>query len=498
MLNPESLQPKALPFTVPEPAIARHPGLITAPRELRRWADSLPLGNPPHAAQLLLQQLRLLIRDPDPGGRLGALLEVYERPSERLLEIVSERMDNNPDRAMPLDQLEDALLQLLSELAYGQLRIANDVLAAGKQPTTALLYHALDLLDTAHNVARLHYCERDSARWQQMLGVYLHAQAQQVDADIVDIPPRRHGGPTNIRGLFFRALIIGLCDPHHHLPGDILAWHRWIGGNTDHLGIAQLPQGAFSIPIDTSGELDALAGARRGRPGPDTRYLVAEDFLRALRDDADAPAGLYDALSGLIKGRKSPDQRKSPRQPRNHPFHLLFGLRDAHARLQELTAGGAPIGEGSTAAALQVNHSRDGAAFHLQRPLQTPLGVGDIVLAEADSGRPGGAPVGFVGRIQRVVAGASGRIEIGVEKLGGRLIPVTLSGGAAERARGDCYGLLQQDPNDNRFRLLAIRNVYRNGDSVTAESINARYTLRMGDVLSATRRIAYVDVDVVD
>ena len=70
--------------------------------------------------------------------------------------------------------------------------------------------------------------------------------------------------PTHIDGLFFRALIIGLCDPHHQRPGDILAWHRWIGGHTDTLKLSVLSQGAFSIPIDTSGDLAPLTGARRG------------------------------------------------------------------------------------------------------------------------------------------------------------------------------------------------------------------------------------------
>ena len=499
MVNPQSTPPKLTPFPLPEPAIARHPGAMLAPRELRAWTESLPLGNPPRAAQLVLHQLRLLVRDPDPGSRLPPLLALYQAPIDRLLEIVEERMEKNQDLAIPLDNLEQALLDVLTELAYGQLRIANDQLLAGKPPDPALLYHAMERLDTAHNVERLHYHRRDAASWRLMTEIFLHADARGIGATPVDTAARRHGAPTHIDGLFFRALIIGLCDPHHQRPGDILAWHRWIGGHTDTLKLGVLPQGAFSIPIDTSGDLAPLTGARRGKPGPDMRYLLAEEFLRNLHEDENAPGGLYKALSDLIKGRKTAEQRTSPRQPRNHPFGLLYGLRQVHTRLGELTSG-LPVAEPGHGqiACVQINQSKTGAAFRLQGPLNPPLGIGETILAEASNPKPGGAPIGFIGRIQRLVADSDGVIEIGVEKLVGGLMPVTLSGGAAERARGDTYALLQHSPESNHLLLLAIRNVYREGDTVIAEGVNSRYTLRMHKLQQTTRRVAYIEVEVVD
>lgn len=499
MVNPHSSQPKFTLFRVPEPAIARHPGVILAPRELRSWTESLPLGNPPRAAQLILQQLRLLVRDPDPGNKFAALLALYDEPIERLLEIVTDRLGESTDQAMPLDQLEHALVDLLTEFANGRLRAANNLLLAGKRPGAALLYRAFDLLDTAHTIECLRYSGLNDAHWRPMLEIYLHAEAQGIDGERVDTPPRRRGHPEDIRGLLFRTLIIGLCDPYQQRPGDILAWHEWTGTHCDSLALSILPQGAFSIPVDTSGDLAPLTGARRGKPGPDMRYLVAEDFLRLLREDDTAPRGLYDAISGLIKGRKSPDQRKSPRQPRNHPFRILWGLRQVHARLGELTSGETGALElGSPAPCLQINQSKGGAAFHLQGPLPSPLAIGETVLAEADNPKPGGAPIGFIGRIQRLVSEDSGRIEIGVEKLAGRLVPLTLSGGAAERTRGDTHALLQQHPDGQRYTLLAVRNLFREGDTVIGESINAHYNLRMRSIAAGTRQTAYIDVESLD
>ena len=143
MVDPQAIQPNLVPFRIAEPSVASHPGVILTPRELRSWAESLPLGNPPRAAQLILQQLRLLVRDPDPGAKLAALLALYEESINRLLEIVTDRLQRTDDQAVPLDQLELALVDLLSELAHGQLRVANDQIAHGKPPPAVLLYQAL-------------------------------------------------------------------------------------------------------------------------------------------------------------------------------------------------------------------------------------------------------------------------------------------------------------------------------------------------------------------
>ncbi|MCP5431195.1 MAG: hypothetical protein H6962_14040 [Chromatiaceae bacterium] len=42
-------------------------------------------------------------------------------------------MQGNPDSAVPLDQLEYQLVELLVELAHGYLRLANELLRGGKR-----------------------------------------------------------------------------------------------------------------------------------------------------------------------------------------------------------------------------------------------------------------------------------------------------------------------------------------------------------------------------
>jgi len=497
MVKAPSSQPNPDLFDIPAAAVARHPGAMLAARALRRWVDGLPLGNPPKAAQMLLQQLRLLVRDPDPGSRFDSLLQIYATPVGQLFDIVDERLRDSSDSAMPLDQLEYALIELLTELAFGHLRLANDLLEKGKNPPTETLYQAMRLLDGAQTVERLHYCRLVPESWRLVTQIYRHAEARETAHSPVDRGLRRAGDPATIEGLFFRTLIISLCDPHQHRPQDILRWHDWTGPHTHLVGMGILPQGPFAIPVDTSGELAPLTSARRGRPGPEMRYLAIESFLQQLEADHEGPKGLLQALHDLITGRKSSEQRQSPRQPRNHPYSLLRGLRDVHARLETLTRGGEPGSQGPVAVACrQVNQSRTGAAFQLTAAVTPPLSVDDLVLAEAAETPAGGASVGFAGRIRRLVTLDDQTIEIGVEKLQGRLIPVEIGGTTAERLRGNIQALLQHVVENDRYVLIATRNLFRRGDTVTVKGAHADFTLRMKELLAVVHHTAYIAVEI--
>ncbi|MCG6966202.1 MAG: hypothetical protein LJE59_06810 [Chromatiaceae bacterium] len=470
---------------------------MLAPRALRQWIDALPLGNPPRAAQMLLQQLRLLVRDPQPGARLGALLDLYDVPGGQLLEIVNERLQTNQEGAVPLDQLEHSMLELLTELAYGRLRQANEALAGGKSPATATLYQAMRLLDGVQNIERLHYYTLDPGNWQLLLGIYLHAAAQDVADQPVDRALLRSGDePDTVQGLFFRALVLQLCDPHQHRPEQMLSWHHWAGEHANLLELTILPQGPFAIPLDISGQLPPLAAARRGKPGPDMRYLAAERFLQQLQDDPTAPQDLQRTLHELIKGRKASEQRQGPRQPRNHRYGLMNGLRNIHARLESLIQGAEQHDQDlAQVPCLLVNQSRSGAALQVQGPLSPPLTVGEVLLIEAQTPAPGGAAVGFAACIRRLVNGADHQIEIGVEKLAGRVIPVEITGSAAQRGRGETRALLQQDVEAGRHTLFAPRSFYREGDSLVAESAHARHGLRMQELLEVVQHTAIIAVE---
>ena len=280
---------------------------------------------------------------------------------------------------------------------------------------------------------------------------------------------------------------------------EIAAWRRWITPHTDLLALSLLPQGSYAIPVDISGALMPLASARTARPGTHTRYLGADGFIQGLQDDDEAPASLRQALTDLIKGRRKSEQRQTERQARNHPYQLIYGLRDIHKRLDELTLGDDPqTSEVRPVPCRQVNQSRYGAAFQLQGPLNPPLSVGEPLLAEAAGPAGNAAPVGFAARIRRVFSDDQQLIEIGVEKIQGRLIPTTIVGATAEKTRGDTQALIQHDADTGRYTLLASRSIYRKGDTVAAEGASMRYNLRMLRLGGIVHQTAYIDVEPLD
>jgi hypothetical protein len=489
---PSSLQ-QALPLTTPELAAARHPALILAPRALRSWIETLPLANPPRAAEDLRHQLELLISDPDPGNRLGSLLELYEPAIGALLEIVLERLEVNLALATQLDQLEYKIVELLQALAGGYLRIADNRLKAGKSPDAATLFHAMRAHCHATTIRRLHYHPPTAGDWQTLLGIFGHAEGLGISHRQIGPPARPAQEPNTIHRLFYSALVISLCDPNRRLPGEIHRWQRWLADQVDGLQLALLPNGTAAVPIDVSGRVPPLTGARKARPGPDIRYLDCAPLITAC---ATAMPDLEQALRELIDGRAQPEQRHEPRQARNHPYLLMFGLRDIHERLLRLTQGSDDHNQlppGSQA--VQIDQSRDGACFRFVAPPDLKLSVGDPILAEAIVGDAQAANVGFTAVLRRFANLADGQAEIGVEKLRGRLIPVHIQATAGDNRHLSPLALLQQHADSGRLQLLAARGWYRENDMLTITSGATTYRLRMRERSSETSSTVRIEIE---
>lgn len=494
-MKTSSSQPHLTPFPLPDPAVARHPNVLLTARELLRWLDSLPLGNPPRVAQQILQQLRLLARDPQPGPRLSALLDCYTPTLDRLRQVTDARLPSDSESALPLDQLELLMLDLVAEQACGYLRACNAQLVVGKAPALTTLYSAAKLLDEAAMLASLHYHRAPQPHWRLLLHTYLLAEQLGLANQAVDPKKSPGDGSDTIHGVFFCTLLIACCDPHHHQPARVGAWHAWLERHTDSLALVPLPQGNAAIPIDISGELSPLAAARTAKPGRSTQYVTADTLLEQLKEDPEAPIDLLTTLTALVRGRRTPEQRRAPREALDQPYQLLFGLHNIASRLLSLSnndaGNGAPIIAGR-----QINRSKTGAAFTLTGPLRTPPSIGEPVLAEASSRGTNGTAVGFLARVQRVVFDPAQNVDIGVEKVPGRVMPVTITGSAAERVRGDVGALLLHSPERSHYTLIAPKRLFREGDMVSVEGPSVRHNLRMLEQSGGSRRFAYIEVEV--
>ena len=186
MVNGPSSQPNPGSFAIPAANIASHPDVIRNVRELQRWIDSLPLANPVEGRQSAAAPTASADAGSTTRFPIRCTAGHVRCPLEQLLQIVNERLPGSPDSALPLDQLESLLVELLTELACGHLRIANQLLASDKVPATETLFRAMRLLDSALNIERLHYRKLALHRWQLMVSIFLHAEHQQVADQQVD------------------------------------------------------------------------------------------------------------------------------------------------------------------------------------------------------------------------------------------------------------------------------------------------------------------------
>ena len=248
---------------------------------------------------------------PATGQPLRALLELYDAPLDQLLQIVHERLSGNPDSAVPLDQLEYQLVELLVELAHGHLRLANDLLRSGKEVPAAVLFRAMSLLDSATNIQRLHYHRLTPDGRRLLLNIFVHAERQRSSRQAIRSASPQGNEPDTVRGLFFRSLVISLCDLHRHRPGQILSWVHWAGQHTDALQLTVLPQGALRHPARHQRHPAPLSSARRGKPG--TGHALRRDGRVPATAAIDPMAPRHAAgADGRDQGRKTPEQRQSP------------------------------------------------------------------------------------------------------------------------------------------------------------------------------------------
>jgi hypothetical protein len=477
-------------FPLPELSVARHPAVILAPRRLKRWIGELPLANPQRTADLLLQQLGLLVHDPQPGPKLSALLGLHAEPVAQLLAILLQRMRVDAENALPMDPRERQLVDILLTLGDGYLRTFNEALLVGRAPPAEDLYTAAWAFDQALGIERLRYRPAAQAQWQRLLKVFLCAEGHGLGDRTLPEERRREGEAATVRAIFFRALVIGLSDPHRQRPSEMLAWAAWLTEHGAALELSQQPRGSHPIPVDL-GPRSAPPGARRVEPGPDTRYLLTDDLLRLAT--AGAP-GLHVALLDLAEGRHQRDLRRSPRRSSARGYRILPGLRNISRRLDELS--GAATGQTSSNAwdARQLDQSKRGAAFVVAAAIKPPLMIGAPILAEvAEPGQT--AAVGFAALVRRVVSTDEGRFEIGVEKLQGRIVPVKVATVTGGRSYVDPHGLLLHPPGQEGLVLLAPRAWYRHDDLVAAEGPATRYRLRMTGLRAAAHNIALIDVE---
>ncbi len=470
---------------IPQPLIARHPDAIISVRELRAWLSELPATNPRFTIHQLQRQLAFLVRDPRPNRRYDDLLRCYHEPVAVLQAQAWEALETP---RLTRNHLQRELLEpfpgLLQELASAHMRAVQMRLSSGKRPDPTDVHAALLVLGRIiqHNTIE-HQMLRPTI-WRQMVQLHNVATRHELGGTTCKTPLRAPHESATADGAFFCALVLLLSDPYRRPVRCIQQLIRELPRAVDVLRLSPETSERYRIPIDLSGESTPLEFSRRTASDGAARkaYLHGLDaMLRKLPADDDTDERhpcrlrhwLATDLGGLVAGRR---ERRHPRQTRNADYHFIQGLQAIHQRLMELHSGRGRLEYTGDAPAggtpcRQNDASIGGASFLLPARVPSPE-PGEWLLFEFDRTPGHSAHNDFVAQMRRRLVDDNSYQYIGVERLGGKVIPVTLSSTRQP-------ALFNIDPSQDRFQLIAPPGHFSmDGTTETLEGPDRHYTVR--------------------
>lgn len=492
---------------LPPPAAGCHPKALISAAELRTWLRQLPNVNAVRTTAELLGQVSLLAHYPGALPQLERLLQLLQAPVDQLDHAVV-ALVNEPDNAAGQRTLAQ-LLPLYGELtlALAQLhkRQINAGLDRAKGPSVDQLYAAAVVLARHLRLELFHHQPPPPQTWRDLLRLYEIAAF--LERAAVRASQGTRAAP-DVHSLFFGNLLFLLADPLHLAPAT--AWAMFDAAvQLAHL--VEFEAGgqrcADGIPVDMTGACPPLTLARQPELAvwADCRCLRLGPLLRHLESQAgvpgDAPAA---ALHAALRTLATQHGRVFPRHPRSAEYRLFAGLHAIQQRLVELAGGPAappPAPAPGRPRALpqaappppqicrQINYSVGGAAFLLELRTAARLDIGTLVLFETGAPDNPQRQVGFVGRVRRRLQRGEGLLEIGVEKLGGRVFPVTISA-----HRGSGLALLHQETDSQALELYAPSGSFRAAAVLELNGPAGPQRVRLGSLREQTGEIERIAV----
>jgi cyclic-di-GMP-binding protein len=446
-------------------------------KSLRSWISHLPLANPGATARLLIgalremNQLRL-----DATQRLDAL-ELLRPPVDQIVVTLNKQILGD---TLPLPPQKQQLGQLAQdferELALGYGAVVYDLCApAGAVPfmrgkaVALALTRAIQHRNAYLFQAYLLYLAPPRGAWQSLHDLFRFAIAVQADDKPLD-DPLNNGAQISVRMAYMHALLFALTNPYRFTQKencDIYNMTRiWAGYCEVREGRA--PAGAIAVRTDSDQSLGYLPEERE-IPGEGLWAFEISGLTRFLEGQlAMLPPGVATTqfrlrggptvhadvafVERLMRAWSNGTDRSQQRLAASHQLDTVIGLHDLHFVLAgnqdfdsflRKTRGAAISLHENDRIASWASNSGNGPlkVRHLNaKVLDQSLGGYRLVWDKVDGVRMkvgellGLAPLADDGDLQDWMVGAirwlriepSGAIDLGVELLAPRALPVGL------------------------------------------------------------------------
>lgn len=447
-------------FQIPKLDPFENPLVEIHPAQLRQWATALPFANPDQLSEAVLTSLGRLNRYPGPVKKRDELMEIYLTPALRLCHSSGARRGG-----IAISQLRRVML----EMAYGYSHIANECLA-GKANRKSLdrlahaLYHSLKF----YLLEYLYACEEFDCRsghtFREISRLRTYAEEQELHNREIEDSENPQSGQTTITHQFNRYLLLRLLDPCHLQGGETRICYEYlesIAGNARlHLPTSHTEASGHYV-IDRLGEVPPYPYDPETEEKPAAPRFILFDLnpvsqqihqqMRKLeRAEDQKPVAMLrlsqqeasSLLARMLKSWHIRSKRDSERHTTSGQVQVWTGLQKIYAYLtrdrwnaevesDEITmtqSQNLPVVKQDPGKpqlmARRFNQSRSGVALHFPFSQVATPPIGELILISlAGVSDPNDWKIGVV---KRALNHADGILEIGVQFLLGRIVPVTL------------------------------------------------------------------------
>jgi len=455
---------KATIFNVPNPDPFENPLVEINPPPLRQWATALPFANPDQLSEAVLTNLIRLNRFPGLVRKRDELMEIYDTPVQRLLHGSGAHRGAAPTRS---------LRRVMLEMAYGYSHLANECIGGkanrkNQERLTRAIYHAMKFYVHEYLYACDEFDCRASHTYREVSRLATYAEEQNIHHTPIDEDAPADTERT-IEQQFKRFLLLRLLDPCHLQQGEARICFDYLDSLAGYARIKPLER-----EIERTGHyvIDRLGEVPPTLFEPEGAETLAQPRF-ALFDLNPVSQQIHQHLRGLERsGEQKPDsmqrlttqevtnllarmlkswhirlQRESERHTTSGEVSVWTGLNNIHlyltrdeqpletedeAQNSEITLN--PVETTSRRPsrnpnqpqffARRYNQSRSGVALHLSLSPNTPSLVGELVLVSLKSNLA--ISEWKIGIVKRALNRQNEALEIGVQFVQGRIVPITL------------------------------------------------------------------------
>ena len=497
-------------FQIPKLDPFENPLVEIHPAQLRQWATALPFANPDQLSEAVLTSLGRLNRYPGPVKKRNELMEIYQTPALRLCHSSGARRGSTTT---------SQLRRVMLEMAYGYSHIANECLA-GKANRKSLdrlahaLYHSLKF----YLLEYLYACEEFDCRsghtYREISRLRTYAEEQELHNREIEDSEDPQSRQATITHQFNRYLLLRLLDPCHLQEGETRICYEYLesiaGSARFRPPTSSHTEASGHYVIDRLGEVppypyDPESEEKLAVPrfvlfdlNPVSQQ-IHQQMRKLERAEDQKPVAMLrlsqqeagNLLARMLKSWHIRTKRDSERHTTSGQVQVWTGLQKIHGYLtrdrwdteaenDEITMTQGPSlppakqdpGKPQLVAR-RFNQSRSGVALHLPFAHAAAPSIGELILISlAGVSDPNDWKIGVV---KRALNHTDGILEIGIQFMLGRIVPVTLRSmtlhGENDEPPRDHPGLYLDLGHSHRSSLIVPKRFFAIGQEYRVEEM---------------------------